>query len=59
MQFVRCIHLCYIFTEFCHQTHLNVRVEAGSGLTPDMTPADVLVQNWVGGNPAAFDLDSQ
>ena len=50
-------HLRDVFVEFCHQGHLSVRVEEGSGLTPDMShsrPADVLVQNWVGGKPAAF-----
>ena len=34
-------------------------MEEGSGLTPDMyhtRPANVLVQNWVGGKPAAFDF---
>ena len=36
-------------------------MEGGSGFTPahDMShtrPADVLVQNWVGGKPAAFDF---
>ena len=45
-------HLRDVFVELCHQAHLRVKVEEGSGFTPDMShtqPADVLVQNWVGG----------
>ena len=56
---VRHNHLRDVFVELCHQAHLRVKVEEGSGLTPDMSrtrPADVLVQNWVGGKPAAFDF---
>ena len=39
--------------------HLSVKVEAGNNLTPDHShtrPADVLVQNWSRGRPAAFDI---
>ena len=39
--------------------HLSVKVEAGNDLTPDHShtrPADVLVQNWSRGRPAAFDI---
>ena len=46
-------------SSFCHEAHLRVKVEEGSGLTPDMShtrPADALVQNWVGGKPDAFDF---
>ena len=52
-------HMRDVFVELCHQAHLKVKVEEGSGHTPDMShtrPADVLVQNWVGGKPAAFDF---
>ena len=40
-----------VFVELCHLAHLRVKVEEGSGLTPDMSHtrlADVLVQNWIG-----------
>ena len=39
--------------------HLSVKVEAGNNITPDHShtrPADVLVQNWSRGRPAAFDI---
>ena len=52
-------HLRDVFVELCHQAHSRVKVEEGSGLTPDMShirPADVLLQNWLGGKPAAFDF---
>ena len=42
-----------------NSAHLAVKIEAGSGLTPDLSlsrPADVLVNNWSGWSPAAFDL---
>eukprot|EP00731_Ephydatia_muelleri_P033892 Em0041g5a len=48
-----------IFVEFCHQAHLSVRVEAGFGLSRvqrNTRPADVLVQDWVRGSPAAIDI---
>ena len=47
------------FVGFCHQAHLSVKVEGGSGLIPDMShsrPADVLVRDWAQGKPAAFDI---
>eukprot|EP00731_Ephydatia_muelleri_P011201 Em0006g95a len=48
-----------IFVEFCRQAHLSVRVEAGFGLSRvqrNTHPADVLVQDWVRGSPAAIDI---
>ena len=50
-----------VFVEFCHQAHLSIKVDQveDSGFTPDIShtrPANVLVQNWVGGKPAAFDF---
>ena len=42
-------HLHNVLVDFCHRAHLEVRVESGSGLTPDLSPtrpADVLVLNW-------------
>ena len=48
-----------IFVEFCRQAHLSVRVEAGYGLSRvqrNTRPADVLVQDWVRGSPAAIDI---
>eukprot|EP00731_Ephydatia_muelleri_P024253 Em0016g524a len=38
-----------VFVDFCHCAHLGVRVESGSGITPDLSyirPAEVLVFNW-------------
>ena len=52
-------HLRDTFAEFCHQAHLSVRVEVGYGLSGDhinTRPADVLVQGWDRGKPAAFDI---
>ena len=52
-------HLWHAFVEFCHQAHLSLKVEGGSGLTPDMShswPAAVLVRDWAQGKPAAFDI---
>ena len=52
-------HLQDAFVGFCHQAHLSVKVEGGSGLIPDMShsqPADVLVRDWAQGKPAAFDI---
>ena len=46
---VRHNHLRNIFTEFCHCTHLSVRVEAGRdllGVNSNSRPADVLVDGW-------------
>ena len=42
------------FVEFCHQVHLSVKVEGGSGLTSDMShsrPANELVRDWAQGKP--------
>eukprot|EP00731_Ephydatia_muelleri_P025469 Em0017g552a len=43
----------------CRHAHLSVRVEAGFGLSRvqrNTRPADVLVQDWVRGSPAAIDI---
>ena len=48
-----------VFVDFCHKANLGVRIEAGSALTPDLSrsrPADALVNNWIGGISAAFDV---
>ena len=48
------------FAEACRRAHLPVRIEMGSGLTPDHShshPADVLVAGWERGKPAAFDIN--
>eukprot|EP00731_Ephydatia_muelleri_P018057 Em0011g97a len=48
-----------VVAELCRLAHLSVKVEAGNNLTPDHShtrPADVLVQNWSRGRPAAFDI---
>ena len=45
-------NLCNMFVEFCHLAHYGVRLELGSGLTPDLShtwPVDVLVLNWDSG----------
>ena len=47
------------FVNLCHKTSFGVKVEASSALTPDLSrsrPADALVNSWMGGNPAAFDI---
>ena len=47
------------FAEACRSAHLPVRIEMGSGLTPDHShshPDDVLVAGWERGKPAAFDF---
>ena len=52
-------HLRSVFFYFCHCAHLGVRVNSGSGLTPDLIhtqPADVPVLNWERGKHAAFDI---
>ena len=52
-------HLRDIVANFCRQAHLSVRVEVGYGLARDHVnsrPADVLVQGWDRGKPAAFDI---
>ncbi|KAL5460016.1 hypothetical protein EMCRGX_G033426 [Ephydatia muelleri] len=41
------------------QSKTWMRIEAGSALTPDLSrsrPADALVNNWIGGSSAAFDV---
>ena len=48
-----------VFAETCHRAHYPVRIEMGSGLTPDYNhshPADVLVEGWERGKPVAFDI---
>ena len=48
-----------IFANFCRRAHLSVRVEVGYGLARDhinSRPADILVQGWDRGKPAAFDV---
>eukprot|EP00731_Ephydatia_muelleri_P002068 Em0001g2068a len=48
-----------VVAESCRLAHLSVKVEARNNLTPDHShtrPADVLVQNWSRGRPAAFDM---
>ena len=45
------------FVKIFHQTYMSVKVEGGSGLTPDMShsqPTDVLVRHWAQGKPAAY-----
>ena len=56
---IRHNHLRDIIADFCCQAHLSVRVEAGYGLSSDHSntrPADVLVQGWDRGSPAALDI---
>ena len=53
--------LCNDVAKLCRLAHLSVKVEAGNNLTPaadhrHTRPADVLVQNWSRGRPAAFDI---
>ena len=48
-----------IFANFCRRAHLSVLVEVGYGLARDhinSRPADILVQGWDRGKPAAFDV---
>ena len=48
-----------IVTNFCRRAHLSVQVEVGYGLARDhinSRPADILVQGWDRGKPAAFDV---
>ena len=52
-------HLRDLVLEFCHHVHQMVRVEKGSGLTPDHSrtrPADTLALDWDRGRHAAFDV---
>ena len=44
---------------FCRRAHLSVQLEMGHGLSPNHSnsrPADILVQGWERGLPAAFDV---
>ena len=48
-----------VIVDICHKANLGVRIEAGSALTLDLSrsrPADALVNNWIGGYSAAFDV---
>ena len=48
-----------ILAESFHTAHLSVQVEAGAGLSTDLSqsrPADILVQDWDRGKPATFDI---
>ena len=48
-----------ILANFCRRAHLSVQVEVGYGLARDhinSRPADILVQRWDRGKPAAFDV---
>ena len=48
-----------IFANFCRRAHLSVQVKVGYGLARDhinSRPADILVQGWNRGKPAAFDV---
>ena len=50
---------CLLSSAIGSHMHLEVRVELGSGLTPDLShtrPADVLVLNWERGKHATFDI---
>ena len=52
-------HLRDLVLEFCRRAHQVVRVEKGSGLTPDHShtrPADILVLDWDRGGHVAFDV---
>ena len=52
-------HLRDTIANFCHRAHLSVKVEMGHGLSPSHSnscPADILVQGWDRGRPAAFDV---
>ena len=42
--------------EKLHSSCLEVKVEAGSQLTPELKAADVLVADWKRGRPAACDI---
>ena len=48
-----------ILAESFHTAHLSVQVEAGAGLSTDLSqsrPADILVQDWDRGKPVDFDI---
>ena len=45
------------FVDLCSNAHLSVQVEVGNNLALDNSrPANVLVDNWDRGKPAAFDF---
>ena len=51
--------LCDIIADLCRKAHLSVRVEAEHGMCRDNNhsrPADVLVEGWERGQPAALDI---
>ena len=48
-----------ILAGFCRRAHLSVKIEVGYGLSLEninSRPADILVQSWDRGHPAAFDV---
>ena len=48
-----------IIADLCRKAHLPVRVEAGHGMCRDNNhsrPANVLVEGWERGQPAALDI---
>ncbi|KAL5476267.1 hypothetical protein EMCRGX_G026190 [Ephydatia muelleri] len=48
-----------ILAGFCRRAHLSVKIEVGYGLSREninSRPADILVQSWDRGHPAAFDV---
>ena len=48
-----------IIADLCRKAHLSVRVEAGHDMCRDnnhSSPADVLVEGWERGQPAALDI---
>ena len=52
-------HLRDTIANFCHRAHLSVKVEMEHGLSPSHSnsrPADILVQGWDRGRPAAIDV---
>ena len=53
-----CNKLREIIADLCRKAHLSVRVEAGHGMCRDNNlhsrPADVLVEGWERGHPAAL-----
>ena len=56
---VRHNHLRDVIVDFCRRAHLSVTVEKGHGLIRDHNhtrPADVLIEGWDRGKPAAFDV---
>ena len=52
-------HLHNVVAEFCYCAHLGVRVESGSGITPDLShtrPVDTLILNSERGKLASLDI---